>query len=77
VELLEVGNWSIIREDGPVWFRGFAFWTEEEAASKLEQLTGVLQPGQTVRFNKDGGESVINPNASADVQRMQKPEAGE
>jgi hypothetical protein len=38
VELLEVGNWSIVHEDGPVWFRGFAFWTEEEAASKLEQL---------------------------------------
>lgn len=38
VELLEIGSWSIVHTDGPVWFRGFASWTEEEAASKLEQL---------------------------------------
>lgn len=38
VDLLEIGDWSIIHEDGPVWFRGFASWTGDEAAPRLEQL---------------------------------------
>lgn len=33
-------------------------------------MNKVLQPGQTVRFNEDGTETVINPDASENVQPM-------
>jgi hypothetical protein len=33
-----VYNWSIFHYDGPLWFRGFANWTEEEGEQKMEQL---------------------------------------
>jgi len=36
-----------------------------------------LTEGAIVRFNDDGTETVINPNASEDVQPMQTTEAGE
>ena len=38
VELLNISSWSIVHEDGPLWFRGFAFWSPEEGAPQVDEL---------------------------------------
>jgi hypothetical protein len=38
-EARSMGSWSIIDENGPVWFRGFARWDEEEGLSLARSLT--------------------------------------
>lgn len=37
-EFLNFGNWLSTHPDGPLWFRGFAQWSEEEGAQQLPQL---------------------------------------
>jgi hypothetical protein len=38
VDLLQVGAWSIISPDGPLWFRGFAQWTDDNGAPAIDEL---------------------------------------
>ena len=35
----DVRTWSIIEEDGPVWFRGFARWDDDEGLPQARSLT--------------------------------------
>ena len=35
IELQSMGDWSILREDGPLWFRGFARWSPDEGPSRI------------------------------------------
>ena len=37
-EFLSFGSWLSTHPDGPLWFRGFAQWSEEEGAQQLPQL---------------------------------------
>jgi hypothetical protein len=37
-EFLSFGSWLSTHPDGPLWFRGFADWSEEEGAQQLPQL---------------------------------------
>ena len=37
-EFLNFGTWLSTHPDGPLWFRGFAQWSEEEGAQQLPQL---------------------------------------
>jgi hypothetical protein len=37
---LELGSWLCVREDGPVWYRAYDQWSEEEAVSKVEKILG-------------------------------------
>jgi len=36
---LGLGGWLSIHPDGPLWFRGFAHWNDEEGAASIKQLT--------------------------------------
>jgi hypothetical protein len=45
-DLQEVGDWSLIDSDGPLWFRGFAQWSEEEGQAAI---TTVLERLAVVR----------------------------
>jgi hypothetical protein len=36
--LLRIGTWAIIDDNGPLWFRGFATWSEAEGASQMTEL---------------------------------------
>jgi Calcineurin-like phosphoesterase len=36
-QFLELGSWLCVREDGPVWYRGYDQWSEEESLSKVEK----------------------------------------
>jgi hypothetical protein len=47
VELPQIGTWSILDPQGPLWFRGFATWSSEIGAVQLDQLQRRLGP---VRF---------------------------
>ena len=38
LNILNVGTWSIVTPNGPVWFRGFASWQPEEGLSKVMGL---------------------------------------
>lgn len=38
LNILNVGTWSIVTPNGPVWFRGFARWPPEEGRSKVMGL---------------------------------------
>jgi hypothetical protein len=33
--LMEVGTWSVIDPEGPLWFRGYAQWEEAEASPRV------------------------------------------
>jgi len=39
-QFLALGSWLCVREDGPVWYRGYDQWTEQEAASKVDKILG-------------------------------------
>ena len=46
-ELPQIGGWSVLAENGPLWFRGFASWTEQEGSPLVDRLQQQLGP---VRF---------------------------
>src|SRR5256712_12096253 len=60
---LAYGGWASMAENGPLWFRGFAQWTDAEGAPQVQRLTQAFavarcvvghtpQPGQIVsRFD--------------------------
>jgi calcineurin-like phosphoesterase family protein len=35
---LELPNWLCLRQDGPLWYRGYAEWSDEEGAPRAEAL---------------------------------------
>jgi hypothetical protein len=45
--LLQFGNWLSVHPDGPLWFRGFAQWSEQEGR---QHLKGLLESYQVTRF---------------------------
>jgi len=46
-QFLNFGSWLSNHPDGPLWFRGFALWSEEEGARQLPQL---LEAYEAKRF---------------------------
>jgi len=38
VRLLSFNSWLCMRNDGPLWFRGYDQWSEEEGAPKIEKV---------------------------------------
>jgi Calcineurin-like phosphoesterase len=40
LQLLEFGNWLCVREDGPLWFRGYDQWSEQEGLSRVDKILG-------------------------------------
>jgi Calcineurin-like phosphoesterase len=37
-QFLGYGDWLSVRADGPLWFRGYDQWSEEEGAAKVDKL---------------------------------------
>lgn len=42
-QFLTLGSWLCVLEDGPVWFRGYDQWSEEEGVSKAEKILGAYK----------------------------------
>lgn len=40
LRFLEFGNWLSVREDGPLWFRDYDKWSEEEGSPQIEKILG-------------------------------------
>ena len=38
IQFLGLGNWLCIREDGPLWFRGYDHWTEDQGAAEVGKV---------------------------------------
>ena len=36
---LNYGNWITVHENGPLWFRGYAQWTDADGAAQIQELT--------------------------------------
>jgi hypothetical protein len=54
LQLLDLNGWLCIREDGPLWFRGYDQWSEEEGLPQVEKILGAynatnLAVGHTVQ----------------------------
>ena len=39
-QFLALGSWLCVREDGPLWYRAYDQWSEEEGVSKVEKILG-------------------------------------
>jgi hypothetical protein len=37
-QFLGLGGWLCVREDGPLWYRGYDQWSEEEGAPRVEKI---------------------------------------
>lgn len=48
VEILKIGEWSLLAGEGPLWFRGYANWPEDEVS--LAKVTGFLDKFSMKRF---------------------------
>src|SRR5271169_5444202 len=40
IQFLALGSWLCVREDGPLWYRGYDQWSEEEGVSRVEKILG-------------------------------------
>lgn len=40
---LQVGSWLAVSTDGPLWFRGYDEWTDEEGAERIEKLLAAYE----------------------------------
>ena len=38
LQFLKFGDWLSVRPDGPLWFRGYDQWTDEEGAAQMDKL---------------------------------------
>jgi hypothetical protein len=45
---LECASWLSINEGGPLWFRGYAQWTDAEGASSMDRVTQALKVSRFV-----------------------------
>jgi hypothetical protein len=45
---LEYGGWLSLRENGPLWFRGYAQWTDAEGAPQIQRLAEAFKVARFV-----------------------------
>ena len=48
VRLLDFGNWLCMRDDGPLWFRGYDQWSEEGGAPQVENVLAAYDASHLV-----------------------------
>jgi hypothetical protein len=48
VRFLGLNNWLCMRDDGPLWFRGYDQWSEEEGAPQVERVLAAYDAGHIV-----------------------------
>jgi hypothetical protein len=71
IDFLEYRNWLSVRPDGPLWFRGYNEWTDEQGAPQLNRILKVygadhivvghtVQNGGRMRSRFDGKVFLID-----------------
>jgi hypothetical protein len=58
-DLNQLGSWSVLDDDGPLWFRGAARWPEDELGSKLASVLDAYEVKRMVTGQSDGKERLI------------------
>ena len=48
VRLLGVNDWLCMRDDGPLWFRGYDSWSEEEGTPQLQKILAAYDAAHIV-----------------------------
>ena len=48
IELQSMGEWSVLREDGPLWFRGFARWSPDEGPPRIAKVLQMFGASRVV-----------------------------
>ena len=46
--ILSFNGWLCMRDDGPLWFRGYDQWSEEEGTPKVEKVLTAYDAGHIV-----------------------------
>ncbi len=71
VHFLQFNQWLVVREDGPLWFRGYAQWSDEEGEAQMPGILEALdaehvvvghtpQPPYRIRDRFDGSVFLID-----------------
>ena len=47
-QFLALGGWLCVREDGPLWFRGYDQWSEQDGALKVDKILAAYQATNVV-----------------------------
>jgi Calcineurin-like phosphoesterase len=74
-DLVDFTHWHSLRTDGPLWFRGYSDWTEEEGPGRLTALLArsgaahlvvghTVQPEHRIRMRFDGQVFLIDTGIS-------------
>lgn len=61
LEVQRLGAWSILDENGPVWFRGLARWEEEEGLERVRAMTERYQTDRIVVGHTPQPSRLITP----------------
>jgi Calcineurin-like phosphoesterase len=48
VRLLDFNNWFCMRDDGPLWFRGYDSWNEQDGTPKVEKVLAAYDAAHIV-----------------------------
>jgi hypothetical protein len=48
VRLLGFNNWLCMRDDGPLWFRGYDQWSEEEGEQQIDKVLATYNASHIV-----------------------------
>jgi len=65
---LDVQNWLVLRQDGPLWFRGYSHWSDEEGGPQVDSILERFgarylvvghTPGKTRRIDARFGDRVF------------------
>jgi len=66
-QLAGLSSWLCIREDGPLWFRGYDQWSEEEGLSQVEKILGAYNATNIVVGHTVQKTATIRPRFSGKV----------
>jgi hypothetical protein len=47
-QFLALGGWLCVREDGPLWYRGYDQWSEAEGAPKVDKILAAYHASNIV-----------------------------
>jgi hypothetical protein len=59
-DFLKLGSWVSVHPDGPLWFRGYAQWSDEEGAPQLERLTSAFKVSRFVVGHTPQAGSIVS-----------------
>ncbi len=84
--LLDIDQWLTVRSDGPLWFRGYARWSDQHGLSELPGILDALgirhlvvghtpQRPRSIRSRFDGGVFLIDTGMLSSVYTGGRPAA--